>query len=624
MIYEFIYRADTAYVTQNHCFIKNYNFILCQKKMASVSRTFDIIDHILENYPKKNDTFGGKRNGVWFIYSPQDYKNYVDYISYALLDYGFSKGDKILSVSGNKPEWNFMDMALAQLGITHIPVYPNINTDEYIYIFNHSDAKAIFVGDDVIFQRLKPALDSTRGIEKIFCLWKNECLHDSNIYSLIDRGRKLEEKYKSKLEEIKKNITSDEIVTIIYTSGTTGTSKGVMLSHANIISNVISSSKIQPLNSKHRVLSFLPLCHILERMLNYHFQYLGISIYYAENIGTIPENLREIKVHGMTTVPRLLESIFDKIQAKGKDTGGIKKKIFNWAVNVALSYEMNPTPGFKIKNKIADILVYQKIRTSLGGNLKIIISGGAAIQVRLLRFFWAMGIQVLEGYGLTETSPVIAVNHPAGDNVRFGTVGSLLENVQVKIAKDSEILCKGPNVMRGYYKDEETTKTVIDEQGWFHTGDIGEMVENRFLKITDRKKEIFKNAGGKYIAPQIIENKLKESIFIEQAIVVGENEKFASAIISPNFNHLHFWAVKHKVHYSNNMELIQNSLVFERLGEEILKTNESLSPHEQIKKYRVVSDSWSPQTGELSPTLKLKRKVLYEKYKNLVCEIYKC
>ncbi|NMC98468.1 MAG: long-chain fatty acid--CoA ligase, partial [Bacteroidales bacterium] len=495
---------------------------------------------------------------------------------------------------------------------------------EYIYIFNHSDAKAIFVGDDVIYQRIKSAIDATPSINKVFCLWKNECLHDSNIYSLIEKGRQLKEKYQSTLEEIKKSIHPDDIATIIYTSGTTGTSKGVMLRHSNLVSNILSTSKIQPLNSKHKVLSFLPLCHIFERMLNYHYQYLGISIFYAENIGTIPENLREIKAHGITTVPRLLESIFDKIQAKGKDTGGLKKKIFNWAVELALQYKLRPSLRYKLKQLIADVLVYQRIRKSLGGNLRIIISGGAAIQVRLLRFFWAMGIQVLEGYGLTETSPVISVNFPFGNNILFGTVGPILENVEVKIADDGEILVKGPNVMKGYYKDEEATHAVIDSDGWFHTGDIGEMVENKFLKITDRKKEIFKNAGGKYIAPQVIENKLKESIFIEQAIEVGENEKFASAIISPNFNHFHYWAVKHKVHYNNNKELINNSLVIDRINEEVLKTNESLSPHEQIKKIQLVAETWSPQTGELSPTLKLKRKVIYERYKHVICKIYKC
>lgn len=595
-----------------------------KKIMTEIRRTFDIIDYINEQYSQKNDVFGGKRNGVWFIYSASDYRQYVNAISYSLLELGFKKGDHILSVSTNKPEWNFMDMALAQLGIVHIPVYPNINTEEYIYIFNHSDAKAIFVGDDVIYQRVKPAIDKTPSIQKIFCLWKNECLHDSNIYSLIENGRQLKEKHHPTLEAIKQSISPNDIVTIIYTSGTTGTSKGVMLSHSNLVSNILSTSKIQPLNSKHKVLSFLPLCHIFERMLNYHYQYLGISIFYAENIGTIPENLREIKAHGITTVPRLLESIFDKIQAKGKDTGGLKKKIFNWAVELALQYKLRPSLRYKLKQLIADVLVYQRIRKSLGGNLRIIISGGAAIQVRLLRFFWAMGIQVLEGYGLTETSPVISVNFPFGNNILFGTVGPILENVEVKIADDGEILVKGPNVMKGYYKDEEATHAVIDSDGWFHTGDIGEMVENKFLKITDRKKEIFKNAGGKYIAPQVIENKLKESIFIEQAIVVGENEKFASAIISPNFNHLHYWAVKHKVHYNNNKELINNSLVIDRINEEVLKTNESLSPHEQIKKIQLVAETWSPQTGELSPTLKLKRKVIYERYKHVICKIYKC
>lgn len=592
--------------------------------METIKRTFDIIEHLLKTYPDKKDIIAGKQNGIWFTYSVKDYQNYTDYISYSLIEYGFQKGDKILSASTNKPEWNFMDMALAQLGIIHIPVYPNINVEEYVYIFKHSDAKAIFVGDEVIFNRIKPALDEVNSINKIFCLWKNECMHDSNIYSLMELGKKLENNYQNKLYEIKKSIKPEDVVTIIYTSGTTGMPKGVMLSHKNLVSNVLSTKNIQPLNSKHRVLSFLPLCHIYERMMNYHFQYLGISLYYAESLATIAEDLRQIKAHGMNTVPRLLESVFDKIQAKGKDTGGIKKKIFNWSVNLALKYELNPSLWYRFKLFWADLLVFKKIKKSLGGNLQIIISGGAAIQVRLLRFFWAMGIKTFEGYGLTETSPVIAVNSPFGDNVRFGTVGPIIEGVEVKIAPDGEILCKGPNVMLGYYKDEEATKQVIDEDGWFHTGDIGELVENKFLKITDRKKEIFKNAGGKYIAPQIIENKLKESNFIEQALIIGENEKFVSAIISPNFNHLHFWTVKHKIHFTHNNDLIKHSMVVDRIAEEIDKVNTTLSPHEQIKKFSLVPDTWSPQTGELSPTLKLKRKVLYDKYKPQICNIYKC
>ncbi|MCX7862234.1 MAG: long-chain fatty acid--CoA ligase [Bacteroidales bacterium] len=592
--------------------------------MDTVTRTFDIINHLSKHYSYKNDILAGKQQGIWYTFSVEDYQKYTNYISIALLHIGFQKGDKIISVSSNKPEWNFMDFAMAQIGIIHVPVYPNINVEEYIYIFSHSDAKAIFVGDEVIYQRIKPALEKVQSIEKIFCLWKNECSHTFNIYQLIEIGKNEEKKYIQKLNQIKQSISPDDVVTIIYTSGTTGTPKGVMLTHNNLVSNVLATTKVQPLTHKHRVLSFLPLCHVYERMMNYHFQYLGISIYYAESLATIAEDLRQIKAHGMNVVPRLLESVFDKIQAKGKDTGGLKKKIFNWAVNLALQYELNPPLWYRIKLLVADYLVYQKIKASLGGQLKIIISGGAAIQVRLLRFFWAMGIQTLEGYGLTETSPVIAVNFPSGDNVRFGTVGPILENVQVKIADDGEILCKGPNVMKGYYKDEETTRQVIDNEGWFHTGDIGELVEGKFLKITDRKKEIFKNAGGKYVAPQVIENKLKESIFIDQAMVIGENEKFVAAVISPNFNHLHFWAAKHKIHYNDNIDLVKHSSVIERISEEIDKINLSLNPHEQIKKFRLVADVWSPQSGELSPTLKLKRKVIAEKYKSIICEIYKC
>jgi long-chain acyl-CoA synthetase len=591
--------------------------------MSQVTRTFDIIEHLCEHY-KKNDILAGKRNGVWFAFNTDDYRLYVDFISIALLYHGFKKGDKILSISSNKPEWNFIDFAMAQIGIIHVPVYANIHTEEYIYIFNHSDAKAIFIGDELLYQRVKPALEKSPAIKQLFSLCKTDCEQVENIYTLINIGKEQESKYRESLQEIRNSITEDEIVTIIYTSGTTGLPKGVMLSHRNLVTNFISTSKIQPLTSKHRVLSFLPLCHVYERMLNYHFQYLGISIYYAENVGTIADNLCEINAHGISTVPRLLESIFNKLQAHGKDLEGYRKKVFFWAVNLALNFKFNAGFWYKIKLFVAEMLVYKKIKASLGGNLRLIVSGGASIQVRLLRFFWAMKIQVLEGYGLTETSPVISVNDPAGNNVRFGTVGPLIENVSVKIADDGEILCKGPNIMLGYYKDKQATNEVIDEEGWFHTGDIGTMEDGKYLKITDRKKEIFKNAGGKYVAPQIIENKLKESIFIEQAFVIGENEKYTSAIISPNFNHAHFWASKHKIHFNDNEELVKNSIFYDRISEEISRINQFFSPHEQIKKYKIASDTWTTQTGELSPTLKIKRKVLYAKYKKEICAIYKC
>ncbi|MBI5539559.1 MAG: long-chain fatty acid--CoA ligase [Bacteroidia bacterium] len=586
-----------------------------------VTRTFDLIDHINNKYPK-SDILAGKVNGEWKKYSTQDYRCYSNYISYALLELGFKKDDKIITVTHNQPEWNFIDFGMAQIGVVHVPVYPNISEEDYTHIFNHCDATAVFVSDKVLLNRIENSINAAPKIKNVFCI--AECEGLMSFSELIEIGKQNAEKHKKKLESIRDNIKENDLVTIIYTSGTTGLSKGVMLSHKNLVVNAISSSKIQPLNHNHRFLSFLPLCHVYERMINYHYQYLGISIYYAENLGTIAINLREINAHGMCSVPRVLENIFDKLNTVGKDLTGIKKKIFFWALKLALKYEVDGKNGwlYSQKLKIADKLVYNKWRASLGGNLQLIISGGSAIQIRLLRLFWAIGIQAIEGYGLTETSPVLSCNLPRKGGVKFGTVGQILEKIEVKIADDGEIISRGPCIMLGYYKDEEATKSVIDEDGWFHTGDIGNIDDEGFLKITDRKKEIFKNSGGKYVAPQLIENKCKESNFIEQVFIVGENEKYTAAVISPNFNHLHFWATKHKQHFRDNQDLILNTKVLDRIHKEIVCVNQKLSPHEQIKKFRLTADEWTPQTGELSPTLKLRRKVLFKKYDHYVKEMF--
>lgn len=586
-----------------------------------VTRTFDLVEYIVENYPK-DDILAGKVNGVWKKYSSTDYSSYVNYISYALLELGFNKGDKIITVTHNQPEWNFIDFGMAQIGVIHVPVYPNISEDDYTYIFNHSEAKAVIVSDLNLYNRIKKSVAKAPNIKEVFSIADSSDLRTFN--QLIEIGKKNSEKYKSELEKSQKAIAPTDLATIIYTSGTTGLSKGVMLSHNNLVKNAIATSKIQPLNNSHKVLSFLPLCHVYERMINYHYQYLGISIYYAENIGTIGENLREISANGFCSVPRVLESIFDKVNTAGKNLKGLKKKIFFWSINIALKFEPDGKNGwfYGQKLKIANKLVYNKLAKSLGGNLQIVMSGGSAIQVRILKLFSAIGIIIIEGYGLTETSPVISVNHPKAGGIKFGTVGLILEGVDVKIAEDGEILTKGPCLMMGYYKDDEATKQVIDEKGWFHTGDIGNIDSDGFLKITDRKKEIFKNSGGKYIAPQIIENKCKESNFIEQIFIVGENQKYNAAVISPNFSQLHFWAEKHKQQFSDNFELISNLKVIEVFHKEIISLNKKLSPHEQIKKFKLTIDEWTPQSGELSPTLKLKRKVLLNKYQNVVDEMF--
>lgn len=589
--------------------------------LMEIKRTFDLIDQWMEKYPRP-DVFGAKRNGQWILFSATDYREFADNFSMGLMELGYQKGDKIATITTNRPEWNFVDMGLAQAGFVHVPIYPTLNPDDYRYILEHSEAKAVFVGDKLLYQKIKPVVDEIPGIRTLYTF--NDIEGVPNWMEVIETGQESREKHYSKLQEIKNSITPEDLFTIIYTSGTTGMPKGVMLCHRNIVSNFLATAKLQPLNHNHKVLSFLPLCHIYERMMNYHFQSLGIGIYYAENMGTIADNLREIKADGFTTVPRLLEKVYDRIVAKGKDLQGLKKGVFFWALNLAHKFEFNNANGwlYAFQLKIADRLVFSKWRAGLGGNVKVIVSGGSALQPRLARVFWAAGLPVMEGYGLTETSPVIAVSHCSWPNIKFGTVGPILEGVEVKIAEDGEILVKGPNVMIGYYKDPEYTTVVIDEDGYFHTGDIGVIEDGKFLKITDRKKEIFKLSAGKYIAPQLIENRFKESIFIENIMVIGENEKFASAFISPNFNHLHFWATKHKIHYHDHKDLVTKPELIRRIEKEVEKVNNTLSPHEQIKRFRIVADEWSPQTGELSPTLKLRRAVIYKKYEDIYEEIY--
>ncbi len=587
-----------------------------------VTRIFDLLNRYQESY-MKDDVLAAKKNGEWIRYSTRDYVNYSNYFSYGLLAMGFSKGEKIATVTNNRPEWNFVDMGMMQAGIVHVPIYPTISVDEYKHILGHSDVKGVIISDKTLYAKLKDLVVTIPSIEFVYSF--NEIDGVKNWMEIVETGKAEENKWREKLDEIRENIKPDDIATLIYTSGTTGSSKGVMLSHRNIVTNFVATSKIQPLDHTHKVLSFLPLCHIYERMMNYHFQYKGISIYYAENLGTIADNLKEIKADGFNTVPRLLEKVYDKIVAKGKDLPGLKKQIFYWALNLGLRYELNGANGawYEFQRKLADKLVFSKWREAFGGQVKIIVSGGSALQPRLARLFWAAQMRVMEGYGLTETAPVLAVNHAVYPNVRFGTVGPVLEGVTVKIAEDGEILSKGPNLMLGYYKDPDYTSQVIDSEGWFHTGDIGVMEDGKFLKITDRKKEIFKLSAGKYIAPQLIENKFKESNFIEQIMVVGENEKFASAIIAPNFNHLHFWASKHKIHYRDNCDLVKQPEIISRMQKEVDKINKSLGEHEKIKRFRMVCEEWSPLTGELSPTLKLRRALLYEKYDAILREIYR-
>lgn len=585
-----------------------------------ITRTFDIIDLNFEKYPRK-DMYAGKLDKEWITWSTEEIKEYINLISCGLLAMGYKKGDKIATISPNKPEWNIADMALAQTGIIHVPIYPTIGTDEYEFILEHSEVKAVIVGNKSIYNKVSPIAGKISNLKEIFSFDAVEGLRQFR--EIKEEGKKSGQAIRDELEKIRESILPEDIVTIIYTSGTTGTSKGVMLTHRNLVSNAVTTSKAHHLGYGHRAMSFLPLCHVYERMVNYHFQYKGISIYYVENMGTVSEAVKEVKPHIFNTVPRLLEKIYDNIMSKGRNLSPVKRAIFFWAVDLGLKFRLEGNSAFyKFRLKIARKLIFSKWQEALGGELQVMVSGGAALQSRLEKIFWAAGLPVIQGYGLTETSPVIAVNPFRLGEIRFGTVGPVIEGCEVKIADDGEILCRGINVMAGYYKAPELTAEAIDNEGWFHTGDIGIFEEGTFLRITDRKKEIFKLSAGKYIAPQVIENKLKESFFIEQAMVIGENEKFASALISPNFGFLHDWCSKHKIQFRDNRDLIELPEVIDQFGREVKEVNKSLGEHEQIKRFRLVTEEWTPQSGELSPTLKLKRNLIAEHYKDIIAEIY--
>jgi long-chain acyl-CoA synthetase len=585
-----------------------------------ITRTFDLIDLGCKVCPREV-MFGGKHGNEWVTYSTEAVRELTDLFSCGMMSLGYTRGDHIATISPNKAEWNIVDHGLAQAGMIHIPVYPTIGHEEYSYILDHSEAKAVIVGNKQIYNKISAVVSKIQAIKALYSFDQVNGL--ITVDEIIEEGRKNRDRYMGELAGIRDSIKPSDLVTIIYTSGTTGNPKGVMLSHNNLVTNAIATSTAHEFGLGYRALSFLPLCHVYERMMNYHFQYKGTSIYYLENMGIIAETMREIKPHIANTVPRLLEKIYDNIINKGKNLPWLRKQIFFWAVNLGLRFRLTGNTRFySFRLGIARKLVFNKWREALGGELRVLVSGGAALQSRLERIFWAAGIPVLQGYGMTETSPVIAVNPLRIPDIKFETVGPILDGVEVKIADDGEILCKGPNVMMGYYKEPDLTAEVIDAGRWFHTGDIGRIEDGRFLRITDRKKEMFKLSAGKYISPQVIENKLKESFFIEQAMVIGENEKFASALISPNFTFLHDWCSIHKIQYRDNADLIEIPEVIERFAREVREVNKNLGEFEQIKRFRLVTEEWTPQTGELSPTLKLRRNILADRYRIIINEIY--
>ena len=585
-----------------------------------VTRTFDLLERYKNEFDKP-DAFVYKKNGKWVKVSSQQYIDDAYNFSYGLLAKGFKKGDKIATISNNRPEWNIIDMGMAMIGVVHVPLYTSLSSSEYESILKHSDARIVFV-DNKLLKTIKPISEKNDAIEGLYTF--DDIKNETNWSEIISLGKKSAVYYKEEQEKIKSSIKPNDFASLIYTSGTTGTPKGVMLSHTNMVGNFLAAAKIFDMKSNQKYLCILPLCHVGGRMGNYQTQYSGCSIHYAENMGTIAANMKEIKPHGFDAVPRILEKIFDTIIKKGQKLKGAKKIIFFWAVKVGLKYKSvgESTWFYKQKLKIADKLIFSKWREAIGGNIESVGCGGASLSARIERVFWAAGIKILNMYGLTETSPIITINRKYEPDLKLSSVGALIDGVKMKLAKDGEILCKGHNVMLGYYKNYELTKKVFTNDGWFCTGDIGVIEDNKFLKVTDRKKEIFKLSSGKFIVPQKIENKLKESLFIENIMVIGEHEKFASAIIAPDYLYIKEWCDANNVEINNNEELLKHNSLIDVFNKEVNKYNKTVADFEKINRFMLIPDLWSPTTGELSPTLKLKRKFITEKYRELIYQIY--
>ena len=592
--------------------------------MTEPKRLFDCIEYHLDRKPL-DDMLAGKESGQWKKYSTAEVKSIVDNLSAGLLSLGVSCGDmtpegrdKVAILCKNRPEWIMLDMAVQQIGAILVPVYPTINVNELEFVLKDAQVKIAFVNDEDLFLKVLSLKDKVPSLKEIFTFE-----HVANAKHWKEVTALSNPELVAGIKPIADKINYEDLATIIYTSGTTGTPKGVMLSHRNVLSNVMASIPCFPPGENIHSLSFLPLNHIFERMVSYLYLFRGTSIYYAESLDTIADNLKEVKPHLFTTVPRLLEKVYDRIMQKGNELTGIKKKLFFWAHGLAEKFEINKHQGFwyNFKLSIANKIIFSKWREGLGGNIICIVTGGAACQVRLIRIFTAARIPIMEGYGLTETSPVISVNRFEESGRKFGTAGPLIEGVQVKIAEDGEILCKGPNVMMGYYKRPDlTAQDVVD--GWYHTGDIGLLTEDNFLKITDRKKELFKTSGGKYVAPLPIENKLKESPFIEQVMLIGADRKFVSALIVPSFPNLRDWARKNSIPDISNEELIHNQKVMDLYKELVESFNKFFNHVEQVKKFELLINEWSVDTGELTPKMSLKRKVVMEKYRDAIERIY--
>ncbi len=588
------------------------------QKEKEYSRVFDILALYTAKYNKSN-AFNTKINGEWIATSATEFINKVNAISWGLYQMGIRKDDKIAIVSGSRTEWNIVDFGIQQLGAISVPMYPTITVEDYKFIFKDAAVKLVFVSDEALLAKVKQATIGSETIQDIYTF--NKIASVKNWEDILSLGKNVDFEIISKM---KAAVLPNDLITLIYTSGTTGMPKGVMLSHDNLLSNVKSCLEYFPLQNEDKVLSFLPLCHIYERTVIYIYLTAGVSIFYAESMETIGENIKEVKPACFTSVPRLLEKVYDKIVAKGYELTGVKKSLFFWALNLGLKYDPTADMGwwYNTQLNLARKLIFSKWQEALGGNLKLVVSGSAALQPRLSRVFWAAGIPISEGYGLTETSPVVSSSMVVPKDFKVGCVGTVIKGVTVKIAEDGEILVKGPNVMKGYYNRPDATAEVFTADGWFKTGDIGVMVEDKYLKITDRKKEIFKTSGGKYVAPQQIENKLKESTFIEQCIVVGENQKHPSALIIPEFAMLKDWCKENNIDFKDNASVIQNTEVIRQFNQEVDRLMQDVAQYESVKKFKLLPRLFTVDDGELTAKLSLKRKVICEKNKDLIQEMY--
>ncbi len=575
--------------------------------MVKIERIFDLLPYILEKH-NNNISLAGKKKGKWLTYSAGQYIDLSNKVSFGLLSLGVNKGDKIATITNNRPEWNFVDMGMLQIGAVHVPIYPTINEKELAFILNETQTKIIFVSNKFLYSKVTNLLPQVSGLERIFTF--DNIAGAKNFNQVIELGERNADY--DNLEKIKKQIKPDELASIIYTSGIDLTPRGVMLTHRNHVSNFIAATPTLKMDSSFKALSYLPINRAFERMTNYMYQYLGITIYYAGSTTSIITNLKEVRPNVITTVPIFLEKIYEYLVSEGIKLKGIKKIIFLWALNLGLKYKLNRENGcwYEFQLKIADKIVFNKWRKAFGGNIKRIICGGASLQNYLLKIFWAAKIPVYEGYGLTETSPLISNN--TYNNIKFNTVGKILQDVEVKIASDGEILCKGQNVMKGYFKNSELTAEIIDSMGWLHTGDFGVIDDEGFLKITGHKKDVFKISSGIYVSPELIENKLKLSPFIKQAIVIGANQSFLSAIIIPDYSKLK----------NGNNEIIKNNMVIDKIQEEINDYNKKYRELGQIKKFDLISDEWTVETGEITKDGKLNRNFIYKKYHYIIEKFY--